>query len=107
MTHVSSLAFALVLACSSSSSKPAASSPASESAAAPAEADGYRDQMCGCKKKSGDRAIREDCAAGVESAWKTASKQGAAMSSTAAAQFQACRDDIRKGFEAMQSGGGW
>jgi hypothetical protein len=66
------------------------------------ELDGIRDKMCGCKAKSGDRAIRESCASEVEDLWKTA-KAKAGVSDETERQYQACRDEIRKGYEQMKA----
>ncbi|MGE5182105.1 MAG: hypothetical protein ACM31C_08585 [Acidobacteriota bacterium] len=64
----------------------------------------FRDQMCGCKAKSGDRMIREDCAANVEAAWKDAKAKATGDGDAKAEQeLAACRDEIRKDFEAAKA----
>ncbi len=64
----------------------------------------FRDQMCGCKAKSGDRMIREDCAGNVEAAWKNAKAKATGDGDAKAEQeLAACRDEIRKDYEAAKA----
>jgi hypothetical protein len=69
---------------------------------------GFRDKMCACKAKSGDRAIRWDCAEGVDAemtAWDKAhgSKEKSPDDQNAASELLACRSDIKKDFDAMKA----
>jgi len=74
------------------------------------EMDGFRDKMCGCKTKSGDRLIRGTCASEVRQAikeWEANHPAEAKETGKAGEELAACEQEINKDAEKARVENGY